>query len=452
MKKVLIANRGEIAVRVIRACHDMGLSTVAVYSEADKESLHVLHADEAVCIGPPPSSESYLKISRILSACEMTGADAIHPGYGFLSENAKFASLCKTCDIEFIGPSSETIALLGDKAKAKEIAKRAKCPVIPGSLGIVKDLEEGLKEAQIIGYPIFIKATAGGGGKGIRVAHDKEEFIRLFPQARNEAEKAFGNPDVYLEKMIVNPRHIEVQIIADKFGHCIHLGERDCTVQRRRQKLIEECPSPALTEALRREIGESAVRIAKEAGYSTVGTVEFLLDESGHFYFMEVNTRIQVEHTITEELTDIDLVYEQIRMAMGEKLTLQQEDVIFADHIMQFRINAENPHAHFTPSPGNLEYFIPSGGPHVRVDTHCYPGYTIPPYYDSMIAKLIVRGKTREETINRAKRALKEFHVGGIHTTIPFHLYMLEHPQFLANHYSINFIDNLIKEGCEFKT
>jgi len=451
MKKVLIANRGEIAVRVIRACHDLGLSTVAVYSEADRESLHVLHADEAVCIGSALAANSYLKIPHILAACEITGADAVHPGYGFLSENAKFAAICKSSNLTFIGPSPEAIALLGDKAKAKEIAKRSKCPVIPGSNGIVKDLEEAIREADKIGYPVFIKATAGGGGKGIRVAMDREEFVRMFTQARMEAEKSFGNPDLYLEKMIVNPRHIEVQILADQYGHCIHLGERDCTIQRRRQKLIEESPSPLLSASMRKKMGEAAIRIAKAASYHTVGTVEFLLDEKGQFYFMEVNTRIQVEHTVTEELTGIDLVCEQIRMADGQKLTIKQEDVTFNGHIIQFRVNAEDPHNNFTPSPGKLEYFIPSSGPHVRIDTACYPGYTIPPHYDSMIAKLIVRGRDRNEAITRAKRALKEFHVGGVRTTISFHQFMLENERFLSGEYPITFVDTLIKEGCNFK-
>ncbi len=451
IKKVLIANRGEIAVRIIRACHDLGLATVAVYSEADKEALHVLHADEAVCIGKAAASESYLKIPRILAACEITGADAVHPGYGFLSENAKFASICESCNVLFIGPTSKAIALLGDKARAKEIAKKAKCPVIPGSDGIIKDVQEALKEADKIGYPVFIKATMGGGGKGIRIAYTRDDFVKMFTQAANEADKAYGCGDLYLEKMIVSPRHIEVQIIGDVYGNFVHLGERDCTIQRRRQKLIEECPSPVLSSSMRKKMGEAAVRIAKAAEYHTVGTVEFLLDEKGHFYFMEVNTRIQVEHTVTEELTGIDLVHEQIRLACGEKLRIKQDEVEFRDHIMQFRVNAEDPHNNFAPSPGLLEYYIPSSGPHVRVDSACYSGYRVPPHYDSMIAKLIVRGKTREETIRRAQRALKEFHIGGVKTTIPFHQYMLKNERFLSGKYPIDFIDNLIEEGCDFK-
>lgn len=451
MRKVLIANRGEIAVRVIRACHDLGLDTVAVYSQVDAEALHVLHADEAVCIGEAPSHRSYLKIPNILSACEITGADAIHPGYGFLSENANFASICESCGLNFIGPPHQAISHLGDKANAKAMAKKVKCPVIPGSEGVVDNVEDALHVVKEIGFPIFIKAVAGGGGKGIRIAHTAEEFTRQFAAARAEAEVSFGNPSVYLEKMIVNPRHVEVQIIADKHGNCIHLGERDCTVQRRRQKLIEEAPSPVLSPELREEMGQAAVRLAKEVGYYSVGTVEFLLDQDRkHFYFMEVNTRIQVEHTVTEELTGIDLVREQIRVAMGERLTLTQKDVQFDGHVLQFRINAENPAVNFAPSPGRLEYYIPPGGPHVRVDSACYSGYPIPPNYDSMIAKLIVRGKTREEAIAVAKRALREFHIGGVSSTIPFHQYMLEDRKFLDVDFHITYIDELTAAGATF--
>ena len=451
MKKILIANRGEIAVRIIRACHDMGLQTVAIYSQVDAEALHVLHADEAICVGEAPSQKSYLKISNILSACEITGADAIHPGYGFLSENANFASICESCGVSFIGPSSTSIALLGNKAKAKATAKSVKCPVIPGSDGIVEDAVEGLKEAKKLGFPIFIKASAGGGGKGIRIAYDADEFVRQFAAARAEAEVSFNNPDVYLEKMIVNPRHIEVQVVGDKHGNYVYLGERDCTIQRRRQKLIEEAPSPVLSAALRKKVGEAAVAVVKAAGYHSVGTVEFLLDEDKNFYFMEVNTRIQVEHTVTEETTGIDLVKEQLKIAMGEKLSYKQKDVLCQGHVIQFRINAENPSNNFCPSPGLLEYYIPPGGPHVRVDSACYAGYRIPPNYDSMIAKLIVKGKDRAEAIAVAKRALREFHIGGVHSTIPFHLYMLQNPRFLENDYCITYIDQLVEDGCDFK-
>lgn len=446
MKKVLIANRGEIAVRIIRACYDLGLQTVAVYSQADTEALHVLHADEAICIGEAPSSQSYLKIPNLLSACEITGADAVHPGYGFLSENANFASICESCGLNFIGPSHAAISLLGDKAKAKATAKSAGCPVIPGSEGIVEDLKTAQAEAKRLGYPIFIKAVAGGGGKGIRIAHNPEEFAKMFGAARAEAEASFGNPDVYLEKMIRNPRHIEVQVIGDKFGNYVHLGERDCTIQRRRQKLIEEAPSPVLSPKLRLRIGQAAVNVVKAAKYYSVGTVEFLLDAEQNFYFMEVNTRIQVEHTVTEELTGIDLVEEQLKIAMDKPLLFRQKDITFNGHVIQFRVNAENPAHNFSPSPGRLEYYLPPGGPHVRVDSACYSGYNIPPNYDSMIAKLIVRGKDRAQAIAVGKRALREFHIGGVHSTIPFHLYMLEDQNFLNTKYDLNYIDGLIAE------
>lgn len=451
MQKVLIANRGEIAVRIIRACHDMGLQTVAVYSQADAEALHVLHANEAICIGEAPSHKSYLKIPNILSACEISGADALHPGYGFLSENANFASICESCGLNFIGPSPASIQLLGDKAKAKSTAKRAGCPVIPGSEGVIVELKQGLQEAKKLGFPIFIKAVAGGGGKGIRIAYDEHEFAKLFVAARTEAEASFGNPDVYLEKMIHNPRHIEVQILADKHGNYIHLGERDCTIQRRRQKLIEESPSPVLSPKLRQKIGQAAVSVVKEANYFSAGTVEFLLDNNQNFYFMEVNTRIQVEHTVTEELTGVDLIREQLLVAQGHKLSYEQKDIEFKGHIIQFRINAENPSHNFSPSPGRLEYYLPPGGPHVRVDSACYSGYQIPPNYDSMIAKLIVSGKNREEAMNIGKRALSEFHIGGVHSTIPFHLYMLQDENFRKAEYDLTYIDKLISEGCQFQ-
>lgn len=451
MQKVLIANRGEIAVRIIRACHDLGLQTVAVYSQADAEALHVLHADEAICIGEAPSHKSYLKIPNILSACEITGADAIHPGYGFLSENANFASICESCGLNFIGPSPQSIALLGDKAKAKATAKAAGCPVIPGSDGVVIDIKQAIKEAKKVGFPVFIKAVAGGGGKGIRIANDEEEFTKQFAAARAEAEVSFGNPDVYLEKMIMNPRHIEVQVLGDKYGNYIHLGERDCTTQRRRQKLIEESPSPALTPKMRHKIGQAAVNVVKAAHYFSAGTVEFLLDKDHNFYFMEVNTRIQVEHTVTEELTGVDLVVEQLRIAQGEKLRHEQKDILFDGHVIQFRINAENPKQNFAPSPGKLEYYLPPGGPHVRVDSACYSGYSIPPNYDSMIAKLIVKGKDRAEAIAIGKRALREFHIGGVSSTIAFHLYMMEDPNFLNVDFDLTYIDGLIAQGCHFE-
>lgn len=450
MQKVLVANRGEIAVRIIRACADLGLATVAVYSEADAEALHVHHADEAICIGEAPSAKSYLKVSNLIAACEITGADAVHPGYGFLSENANFASICESSGLNFIGPPSKAIALLGDKAAAKATARSVKCPIIPGSEGVVSDLETGLKEARKFGFPIFIKAVAGGGGKGIRIAYSEEDFVKKFIAARTEAEASFHNPDVYLEKMIVNPRHVEVQVLGDKMGNYVYLGERDCTIQRRRQKLIEETPSPKIDDSMRKKIGTCAIDIVRAAKYHSAGTVEFLLDEKGDFYFMEVNTRIQVEHTITEELTGIDLVQQQIRVARGEKLPFKQKEIEFDGHVFEFRINAEDPARNFAPSPGQLEHYIPPGGPHIRIDSACYSGYRIPPNYDSMIAKLIVKGKTRSEAIAHAKRALREFHIAGVHSTIPFHQYMLDDKRFLTHEYTINYIDQLIAEGCTF--
>lgn len=451
MKKVLIANRGEIAVRVIRACRELGLQTVAVYSEADANSLHVFLADEAVCIGKAPSNKSYLHIPSIISACEITHADAVHPGYGFLSENANFASICESCGLTFIGPSSKSIALLGNKAEAKALAKSVKCPVIPGSEGIIPDLEQGIKEAQKIGFPVFIKAVGGGGGKGIRIAEDVEDFKKKFVAAKAEAEACFDNPDIYLEKMIVNPRHIEVQVIGDKYGNYVHLGERDCTIQRRRQKLIEETPSPVLNDTMRKKIGQSAVNIVKAAGYYSVATVEFLLDEDRNYYFMEVNTRIQVEHTVTEELTGVDLVAEQICVAQNKKLYFKQKDISFRGHVIQCRINAENPSAGFSPCPGTIDHYVLPGGPHVRVDSACYPGYAIPPYYDSLLAKLIVRGRNREDAIAKTKRALREFHIGGIDSTIPFHLHMLKDKCFLdGKDYTLTYIDDKIASGCTF--
>lgn len=449
--KVLIANRGEIAVRVIRACHDLGLQTVAVYSEADTEALHVLLADEAVCIGQAPSSQSYLKISNILSAAEITGVDAIHPGYGFLSENASFASICESCNIKFIGPDHNAISLLGDKARAKAVAKNAKCPIIPGSDGTVSNAKEGLKIARNIGFPVFIKATAGGGGKGIRIAYSESEFMKQYVAAQTEAGVCFNNTDVYLEKMIHNPRHVEVQIIGDSHGNYVFLGERDCTIQRRRQKLIEESPSPIISPAIRKKMGYAAINIAKAAKYGSVGTVEFLVDNKSNFYFMEMNTRIQVEHTVSEELTGIDLVKEQIKIAMGEKLSFKQKDITFRGHVFEFRINAEDPANNFAPSPGKVDYYFVPGGPNVRLDSACYAGYYISPYYDSLIAKLIVKGKDRPDAIAIAKRALKEFHISGVKSTIPFHLFMLENKNFLKNDYSLHYIDHLIEGGCSFE-
>lgn len=451
MEKILIANRGEIAVRIIRACHDLGLQTVAVYSQADKEALHVLHADEAVCIGPSPSLKSYLHIPSIIAACEVTGADAIHPGYGFLSENTNFATICESCGITFIGPSAASIAQLGDKVKAKVTAKKAGCPTIPGSDDVVENLKDGIKIASKIGFPLMIKAVAGGGGKGIRLAEDEEAFKKHFIAAQTEAQAGFSNPDVYLEKVILNPRHIEVQIIGDQHGNFVHLGERDCSVQRRRQKLIEEAPSIFIDEELRQKMGQAAIKLAKAAHYHSVGTVEFLVDPQRNFYFMEMNTRIQVEHTVTEEVTGIDLVKEQIKVAMGKKLSFKQKDIYINGHAIQFRINAEDPKNYFAPSPGKLEYYLPPGGPHVRIDSACYSGYMIPPYYDSMIAKLIVKAKSREEAIQIAKRALKEFHIGGIKSTIPLHQLFIEDETYVQGQFDLSYVDQLIAENPFFK-
>jgi len=449
--KVLIANRGEIAVRIIRACQELGIATVAVYSKADREALHVHLADEAICIGNGPVAESYLKIANILSACEITSADAIHPGYGLLAENAKFASICESCGLIFIGPSSKTIAMMGDKAKAKEIARKAKCPVIPGTDKVVNDISEALKEARKIGFPLFIKASLGGGGKGIRIAEAEDDFITKFVAAQKEAEASFNSSDIYLEKKIINPRHIEVQLLGDKYGNYIHLGERDCSIQRRRQKLIEETLSPILSSSLRKKIYASAINIARLSKYHSCGTVEFLLDENNNFYFMEMNTRIQVEHTISEELTNFDIVKEQIKISQNKKLSKKQKQINFDGHVMEFRINAEDPSNDFIPSPGVLKYYIPSGGPNVRIDSACYSGCEIPSYYDSMIAKLIVKGKDRKEAIEISKRALKEFHIQDIKSTLDFHLFMLQNEDFLNNNYNLNFVDDLIMKGCKFR-
>jgi acetyl-CoA carboxylase biotin carboxylase subunit len=448
-KKVLIANRGEIAVRVIRACRELGISTVAVYSEADRDALHVTLADEAYCIGPAAGKESYLNMTNLLSTATLVGVDAIHPGYGFLAENADFAELCAACNITFIGPSPAAIAKMGDKTTAKETMKAAGVPTVPGTDGIIEDLDDAVKTAGEIGYPVIVKATAGGGGKGMRVVHNEEELKRAITLAQKEAEANFGNPGVYLEKFLVEPRHIEIQVLADNYGNVIHLGERDCSIQRRYQKLIEEAPSPALTPELRERMGEAAVRAAKSVNYSGAGTVEFLLDKEGNFYFMEMNTRIQVEHPVTEFITGIDLVKEQIRVAAGEKLSITQEDVRFDGWAIECRINAERPDKNFMPSPGTIEFYLPPGGNGVRVDSACYPGYRITPFYDSMIAKLIVWGKDRKEAIDRMNRALKEFAIEGVHTTIPFHLKVLNHPKFVSGDFHIQFLEttNLNKES-----
>ncbi len=445
-KKILIANRGEIAVRIIRAARELGISTVAVYSEADADSLHVALADEAICIGPASSSESYLKIPNIISAAQITGAEAIHPGYGFLSENASFAKICTQNNIVFIGPKPELINMMGDKATARETAIKHKVPITKGSDGIVPNVEEAKKVAKWITYPVMIKATAGGGGKGMRIAHDEKELAENYVVAQNEAKANFGNPDVYIEKYVEEPRHVEIQVIGDKFGNVVHLGERDCSIQRRNQKLVEETPSPGIDAKTREKMGKFAAKLAKGIGYDSVGTLEFLVDKSMNFYFMEMNTRIQVEHTISEEITGVDLVKEQIRVAAGEKLSFTQKDVEIRGHVIECRINAEDSENGFLPSSGVLEKYIPSGGIGVRVDSHSYQNYEIPPYYDSMIAKLIVKGKNREEAIARMKRALKEFKIEGVDTTIPFHLKVLENEAFKEGKFYTNFIETYFKE------
>ncbi len=444
-KKILIANRGEIALRVIRACRELGIRTVAVYSEADANSLHRRLADEDVCIGPGPSRDSYLNVSRIISAAEITDADAIHPGYGFLAENDAFAELCMKCKIKFIGPPPEVIARMGDKAEAKKAMRKAGVPVTPGSVGLISDLQEATALAAEMGYPVIIKASAGGGGRGMRVAHTQVALSSALSTAQAEAEKAFGNAGVYIEKYIENPKHVEVQILADEHGNVIHLGERDCSVQRRHQKLIEESPCPVMDEKSRKKLGEAAVRAAKAVGYCNAGTIEFLMDEHKNFYFMEMNTRIQVEHPVTEQVTSIDLVKEQIRVAAGEKLRFKQEDVRFTGHAIECRINAEDPSRNFMPSPGKVTTYHVPGGPGVRVDSHVYEEYVIPPFYDSMIAKLIVTGADRHEAICRMDRALAEFIIEGVATTIPFHQKVIRSEPFLRGDFGTGFVETFWK-------
>ncbi|MFK2825534.1 acetyl-CoA carboxylase biotin carboxylase subunit [Bacillus sp. B190/17] len=442
LKKILIANRGEIAVRIIRACKEMNIQTVAIYSEADKEALHVKLADEAYCIGKAPSKESYLNTVNIISIATITGVDGIHPGYGFLAENADFSELCRDCRIAFIGPSPQAIRKMGIKDVARDTMKEAGVPIVPGSDGIIKDYEEGVKIAEKIGFPVIIKATAGGGGKGIRVAYDQEELKKGIEVTQQEAETAFGNPGVYLEKFIEDFRHVEIQIMADSHGNVIHLGERDCTIQRRMQKLIEETPSPAISPETREKMGEAAVLAAKAVDYVGAGTVEFIYDhKEDTFYFMEMNTRIQVEHPITEMVTGVDLIKEQIRAASGYPLQLKQEDVTMTGWSMECRINAENPAKNFMPSPGEVKEYTLPGGFGVRVDSAVYAGYKIPPFYDSMVAKLIVHGRTREEAIAKMVRALDEFIVEGVSTTIPFHKALLQNEVFLSGNFNTNFLE-----------
>jgi acetyl-CoA carboxylase biotin carboxylase subunit len=443
-KKILIANRGEIALRIIRTCKEMGIKTVAVYSTADTESLHVRFADEAVCIGPPPSSDSYLKIPNIISAAEITNADAIHPGYGFLSENANFSKICEEHDIKFIGASAEMIEKMGDKSTAKATMKAAGVPCVPGSDGIIKDFEECKKIAKETGYPVMLKATAGGGGKGMRAVWKEEDLQKAWESARQESKAAFGNDDMYMEKLIEEPRHIEIQIVGDQTGKACHLSERDCSIQRRHQKLTEETPSPFMTKALRDKMGNAAVKASEYIGYEGAGTIEFLVDKHKNFYFMEMNTRIQVEHPITDEVVEHDLIREQIKVAAG--IPISGKNYYPRLHSIECRINAEDPYNNFRPSPGKITNLHAPGGHGVRLDTHVYSGYVIPPNYDSMVAKLITTARTREEAINKMKRALDEFVIEGVKTTIPFHRQLMDHPDYLAGNYTTKFMEDFVMD------
>ncbi|NGP76452.1 acetyl-CoA carboxylase biotin carboxylase subunit [Balneolaceae bacterium YR4-1] len=445
--KILIANRGEIALRIIRTCKEMGINTVAVYSTADQDSLHVKFADEAVCIGPPPSKESYLKIPSILAAAEITNAEAIHPGYGFLSENAEFSKICEEHDLKFIGASPDSIARMGDKAVAKDTMIKNGVPVVPGSDGEVDSYEEAKEICKDIGYPLIIKASAGGGGRGMRIVEEESKLKQAWDTCRNEAETAFNNPAVYIEKFVTNPHHVEIQILADQHGNCIHLGERDCSLQRRHQKILEESPSPLMTPELRNEMGQAAVDAGKSVNYEGAGTVEFLVDDDLNFYFMEMNTRIQVEHPVTEEITNYDLVAEQIKAAAG--LELEDKPLKMRGHAIECRINAEDPAHNFRPSAGTINVFHTPGGHSVRVDTHAYAGYKIPPHYDSMIAKLIVSAPTREDAIKRMRRALSEFIVEGIKTTIPYHLQLMDDENFQKGTFNTKYLENEFKFNPE---
>ena len=446
-EKILVANRGEIAVRIIRACKELNIRTVAIYSEADANSMHVQLADEAICIGRSPSNESYLRIDRMISAAEIADVDAIHPGYGFLSENSHFADVCESCNIRFIGPNSRAMNALENKATSRTLAKKAGVPIPPGSEGLIQNEEEALTTAKRIGYPVMIKAIAGGGGRGMRIAHNDISLIKGYHTSRSEAEKAFGNSAVYIEKFIENPHHIEFQILADNRGNIIHLGERDCSIQRRNQKVVEETPSPLIEHKfkdLRKKMGKAAVKLAEVAHYTNAGTVEFIVDDHGNYYFLEVNKRVQVEHPITEEVTGIDIVKQQILIAMGEPLRISQSDVTFKGHAIECRINAEDPFDDFRPCPGRIEMYYSPGGRGVRVDSHAYAGYTIPPHYDSMIGKLITHGKDRREAMDKMSRALSEYMITGIKTTIPFEQAILQDPNFRRGVYSTNFIEQLL--------
>ena len=453
MNKILIANRGEIAVRIIRACKEMNIKTVAVYSKIDKDAMHTKLADEAICIGPASSNKSYLNFKNIIEAAHITGADGIHPGFGFLSENSQFAKICEESNIKFIGPKYQVIELLGNKSNAKKLMESAGVPVIPGSKGSVTGLTDAIKTAEKIGYPVMLKAAAGGGGKGIRIANNSEELEKNYNIVKQEAKISFNDDEIYMEKFIKNPRHVEIQILADEHGNVIHLGERDCSIQRRHQKLLEEAPSPAIDEKTRKEMGAAAVRAAKAIGYEGAGTCEFLLDHDGKWYFMEMNTRVQVEHCVTEMISQIDIVREQILVASGKKLGYTQDDVLLRGHAIECRINAEDPDHDFMPCPGKIDGYFAPGGFGIRVDSHVYPGYSIPPYYDSMIGKLICWGENRNEARRRMYQALKEYVVTGIKTTIPFHQQIVEDEVFMSGNFNTGFIEDFYKrQGKEFKS
>ena len=446
-KKILIANRGEIALRIIRACKELGVQSVAIYSEPDIHSLHVQLADEAICIGPAPSNESYLKIDRIISAAEIADVDAIHPGYGFLAENAHFAEVCASCNIKFIGPTPNAIRLMGDKNSARDSARKAGVPISPGSDGTVDTEDEALKIARKIGFPVMIKAVAGGGGRGMRIAHNDSSLVQGYHAARMEADKAFGNGAVYIEKFIVNPHHIEFQVFGDEHGRVVHLGERDCSLQRRNQKIVEECPSPLMTEELRKRMGDASIKLCESVGYTNAGTIEYLVDDDGNFYFMEMNTRIQVEHPITEEVYGCDLVKQQIQVAAGEHLGKHVLEARPRGHAMECRINAEDPEKNFMPCPGNIELYYAPGGRGVRIDSHAYAGYPIPPNYDSMIAKVIATASSRSACISRMSRALSEYMITGIKTTIPFQQAIMQNSSFREGKYHTGFVEQLLRDG-----